>query len=248
MIKFEIAKGYEGLKESILDIQAIFEDNNNSIHKARNEIKIIEIDGKKLVVKAFKIPHIVNKIAYSFFRASKAKRSYENSLKIEEFVPPAIAYIEFFENNLLEKSYFISQNYDYDFTIREPISDKEFPNRDYIFKSFAEFTYHLHQKDILHKDYSPGNILIKKQNLGYEFKIIDINRMEFKKLTLDERLQNFSRLSIEDRDLTIIIKEYAKLISKDSDDLVQRALKYLHQHTKSHSRKKELKNKLRKKA
>ena len=39
----------------------------------------------------------MNQVVYSYFRDSKAKKSYENSLKIEKFVPKAFGYIEFYK-------------------------------------------------------------------------------------------------------------------------------------------------------
>ena len=46
------------------DIKTYFQDSNNSVHKARNEIKIINYENKDLVVKSFKIPNIINKIIF----------------------------------------------------------------------------------------------------------------------------------------------------------------------------------------
>jgi len=43
----------------------------------RNVIKIVTVEGEDLNIKAFKIPNIVNQIAYGFFRKSKARRSFE---------------------------------------------------------------------------------------------------------------------------------------------------------------------------
>ena len=66
----------------------------------------------------------------------------------------------------------------------------------------------MHEADIEHLDYSPGNILIKVISGNYVFKIVDINRMEFRNLNHTERLENFSKLWAKDEDLTIIVKFY----------------------------------------
>jgi serine/threonine protein kinase len=214
----------------ILNIRDYFNSSLNSIHKARNEIKIVEFEDEELVIKAFKIPNIINKIVYSFFRDSKAKKSYENSIKIINFVPKPIGYIEFFKFGLLNDSYFVSENFKYDLTIREPLLDINYPNKEDIFKQFAKFTFDLHQNNILHLDYSPGNILIKKDEDNYIFKVVDINRMQFRTLSLDERLKNFAKLWAKDEDLKIIIKEYAKLIDEDEEKCIDIALKYSQMH------------------
>ncbi len=59
----------------------------------------------------------------------------------------------------------------------------------------------LHKNNILHLDYSPGNILIKEADGRHIFKIVDINRMIFKNLSLDERLKNFYMLWAKDEDM-----------------------------------------------
>ena len=68
------------------DIRSYFRKSEQSIHKARNEIKILNYDNEQLIVKSFKIPNVFNKIVYTFFRDTKAKKSYENSMKIIKFV------------------------------------------------------------------------------------------------------------------------------------------------------------------
>ncbi len=222
------------------NIQNYFNTSQDSIHKARNEIKIIDFEGESLVVKSFKIPNIINKIVYTFFRDSKAKKSYENSIKIESFVPKSIGYIEFKKFGLIHESYFVSENFKYDFTIREPLLQADFKDKEEVFKTFARFTYQLHEQGIFHLDYSPGNILIKKENESYIFKIVDINRMEFRHLSLDERLKNFAKLWAKDEDLKIIIKEYSKLIESDEDDCIRIALKESQAHKDRKNAKKRL--------
>ena len=37
----------------------------------RNKIKLFELEGKTINIKSFKIPHLINKIAYKYFRKSK---------------------------------------------------------------------------------------------------------------------------------------------------------------------------------
>ncbi|MDD2699107.1 MAG: hypothetical protein PHF17_09930 [Arcobacteraceae bacterium] len=229
--------------EFLQQIRIYFFDATNSIHKARNEIKIINYNSQDLVIKSFKVPHLINKVVYAFFKDSKAKKSYENSIKIINFVPKPIGYVEFTKFGLVEDSYFISEHFKYDFTIREPLLDINFEDKNLVFKQFAKFTYDLHQNGIYHQDYSPGNILIKKEENKYIFKIVDINRMTFKELSLDECLENFAKLWAKDEDLKIIIKEYAKLVKEEEIDCISRALKYSQKHKNFKNFKKRLKGK-----
>jgi hypothetical protein len=228
-------------KDFLLNIRFFFNTNKETIHKARNELKIIQYNGMDTIVKSFKIPNIFRRVYYTYFRDTKSKKSYEYSLKIKDFTPNAIGYIEFYENKLLSDSYFISEKFEYNFTIREPLLEENFENREEVFKAFARFTFELHENEILHKDYSPGNILIKKIYDKFLFKIVDINRMEFRPLSLDERLLNFSKLWAQDIYLEIIVKEYARLINADEKECVSKAIKYNQKHKNKMNMKKRLK-------
>lgn len=223
------------------NITSFFEASSQSVHKARNELKVIDFENEKLLVKSFKIPHFINKIAYTFFRDSKAKKSYYNTLRLGQFAPEAIGYLEMKKHGLLERSYFVSARFAYDFTIREPLLDSHFPDREKIFRAFALFTAQLHEAGIEHLDYSPGNILIKATDDGYIFKIVDVNRMKFKNLTTRERLQNFSKLWAKDADLKIMIDAYADATSLNREEAWEIARKASQQHKDRKNFKKRLK-------
>ena len=243
MHKIIINNSFDFFKDFILEIQSRFNENTQTVHKARNELKIISFMNIQTIVKSFKTPNLLRRIIYTYFRDSKAKKSYDNSIKLQEFTPKPIGYIEFFKSRLINESYFISEKFEYDFTIREPLLDNTFKDREEIFKEFARFTFRLHQNNILHQDYSPGNILIKKENTGYIFKVVDINRMEFKELSLNDRLKNFNKLWANDEQITIIAKEYAILCSQDEDTCIATALYYNTKHKNKMRLKRRLKGK-----
>ena len=92
-----------------------------SIKRDRNTLKIFDLKKKKIVVKSFKVPNILNKIIYTFFRKSKAKRSYEYALKLVTNninTPKPIAYYETKKYFLLNKSYYVCEHIDYDIDAR----------------------------------------------------------------------------------------------------------------------------------
>ena len=226
--KLVVNDSFKHFKSFLENIKEHFAISKNSIHKARNEIKVINQNDVDLVVKSFKIPSFLNRVIYTFFRSSKAKKSYDYAIKIAAFTPKPIGYIEFYENTLLANSYFVSEKFDYSFTIRESLLDANFPNKEKIFKDFAKFSHSLHENEIYHLDFSPGNILIKEQNGEYIFKIVDINRMKFRPLCNELRMKNFSKLWAKDEDLKIIIKEYAKISGMNEDIAIKKALSYSH--------------------
>ena len=210
---------FNNFEEILLNIQDIFNSSDESIHKARNELKIIDLNGIKCVVKSFKIPHIVNRIAYTFIRDGKAKKSYINAVKLMELevnTPEPIGIIEFYNFGLLAESYFISIYEPYDFTIREVFHHKVDKHTE-ILKEFVNFTYSIHQKGVWHVDYSLGNILISKnKDHSFKFSLVDINRMVFKNIPAIDGLKNFNKFWAKDKnDLLIIAKEYASLSNID---------------------------------
>lgn len=103
MIKYKINPKYkEEFNPFLKHIKEHFSNNNQSIHKARNELKIIKHNNINTVVKAFKVPNIINQFAYAYLRGSKAKKSYENGMKLLQLdiaTPEPIGYIEFYSQD-----------------------------------------------------------------------------------------------------------------------------------------------------
>jgi hypothetical protein len=124
---------FSHLKTFVENIESHFQGSDVILHDARNQIRVVSFEGNNYVVKAFRVPNIVNRIAYRYFRGSKAKRSYDYSLKIgKQYTPEAVAYCEQHQGGLLGKSYYISCHFDYDFTIRPVLNDKTMQNRQQI--------------------------------------------------------------------------------------------------------------------
>lgn len=226
--KYTLNPEYKSLKKFLLNIKEIFTNADGTIHKARNELKIIDINGIKCVVKSFKVPHMLNRIAYTFFRDGKAKKSYNNAMKLISLkveTPQPIGVIEFYKFGLLSESYFISVYEPYAFTIREVFHHKV-ENIEEILKQFAKFTYYIHQKGVWHIDYSLGNILITPKDKIYKFSLVDINRMEFKKISGYEGLKNLNKFWAKNEyDLPFLAKEYAKIASLDEKKSIKIALR-----------------------
>ena len=245
--KLTINPHYESWRDFMLNIENFFHSSRESIHKARNELKVILYQNTDVVIKAFRVPNIINQLIYGNFRNSKAQKSYDNALMLFELgicTPRPIGYIEFYHYSLFKKSFFVTEKYHYDFTIREPLLDKNFPDRDNIFKAFAAFTLMLHNKGVYHKDYSPGNILIKKLEEGYEFCLVDINRMEFAPLDMKTKLFNFTKLWIDDEDLAFVMQQYCLLGGLDFKSLGMQAINLSNRYKASKEMRRKLKRKV----
>lgn len=184
----------------------------------RNTIKILNIDGVKVNIKAFKIPNIFNQIAYRFFRKSKAQRSFEYAKKLIELgigTPKPLAFFEYNTLLLFKKSFYLSEQQDCDLTYRELITDLNYPDYETILRAFTRFTYLLHEKGVQFLDHSPGNTLIKKNGNNYDFYLVDLNRMNFGELDFETRIKNFSRLTMYKSMVEIMSDEYSKCSGED---------------------------------
>ena len=163
IMKIVINPTYAILNSFVEGITSIFEFQGESIYKDRNKLKCYTIDGYHIVVKKFRKPHFINRIAYSFFRPSKAKRAYEFALKLLELgveTPAPIAFIEQYENGLFTYGYFISI-FENEYENIRDLMDGTQKDAD-LLKELSVYMADLHTNGILHLDMSPGNILFKK--------------------------------------------------------------------------------------
>lgn len=232
-VKYELSDDYGDFKKFLINIKDEFEASSSVIHRARNVLKVLDYQDKELVVKSFRKPGLINKFVYSFFKESKAKRSFDHAMKLKELgvnTPLPVGYVEFYKKGFLEESFFVTEKCDYDFTIREPLLDMHFKNRRKIFKDFVWFTYNLHKKKVYHKDYSPGNILIQYHDCCNEFILVDINRMDFRSLQYAEKIKSFIKLWPDDESLSFMLKIYAEYSKLDQEKMVSDGLKWLNKY------------------
>lgn len=192
-------------------------------------IKSFDVNGLKLNVKSFKVPNVFNSLVYKYIRPSKAKRSFEYASRLIDCgisTPFPIAYLENSSAFGLKSSYYISQHIDYDFEFRELIHKPQFPERNKILQQFSAFTFKLHENKVNFLDHSPGNTLITKDDSGYNFYLIDLNRMRFQTMIFDKRMHNFRRLWLSKTMIKVIAETYAKLYNKSYQETHDLMLKH----------------------
>ena len=228
-IKVVINEKYRQLEGFVDGLPLAFLQSGEVIYSGRNLIKIFEVDGFKLNVKSFKKPLLINQIIYGTLRKSKAERSFlyaHELIKRGFHTPEPVSYMELSRCNLLKYSLYISIHEDFDGMMRELYSGV-IDGREELLRQFALYTASLHDKKILHLDYSSGNILYKKNENNYSFYLVDLNRMTFDKpVSLDKACFNFRRLWGSDEMISFIVKEYAKARNFDEATCLRKTFNY----------------------
>ncbi len=225
-MKFVLNPSYYHLEDFIENLPQSFPTLGECIYKARNELRKFSYEGRWYVVKNYKVPLFINRIAYTFFRSGKACRAYEYALRLRAMgieTPAPVAYIEIKSGGLLWHSFFVSENCPYPRMMRE-FDGGGIAGREDILKAFAAFTVKLHEKGVLHLDYSAGNILFDKREEGIVFSILDLNRMRFVSMTPKQCLANFNRFCRDESVVRYVVSEYARLRGWDEEASIEEAL------------------------
>ena len=203
-------------KNFIAGVPAVFDKSGTLIHNARNQIRVFDINGTPVNVKKYCIPPIVNRLLYSVgWRSPKAVSTYRNALKILEkgfLTPRPYGYILEYKGGVLGYSYFISEQVQ---NLR-PMGYGEHPIE--LINALARFSADLHQKGLLHIDYTPNNILFAKKGNEYIFSLVDINRFHFYNQPVPIRavLTNLMKPFHDDEQLTEFVKAYSSYRGLDA--------------------------------
>lgn len=227
---------YSYIERFVNEIPAIFEKEGELIYKGRNVLKTFQIEDLTVVVKSFKKPHLPNKIVYTFFRQTKARRSFENAvllLEREILTPFPLAYIEEKQKGLLARSFYISVFEKGFREIREEMMGIG-GNENFV-RDLAFFISDLHKKGILQKDLSPGNILTQSKGQNNLFCLVDINRMLLKNnISKTERYKNFKRISEKVSIIDDLAENYADFCSYDKEETKKEIHKYISRYSKNY--------------
>ena len=215
--KYKISPKYYSLKKSILDSKKNFQSLGRMIKSGRNELKIVEINGEKFLIKSFQIPTSIKSYTYGNIFSSKAKRSFENAnLLLLKGIhsPEPVAYIEYYKGLQFQESYYISKYFPHDYdlsVIFKKYNDVNYSFHDWenLLNSFIRFTVDLHNKKIVHLDYNRRNVLILKQDSEYIFSLVDLNRMRFKTPSLISRMRSLQKITSNPQLIKMIARQYS---------------------------------------
>ena len=227
-INITINPTYQHLSDFIESLPSIFETEGELVYDERNQVRYFTIDGMKLVVKQFKKPMLHQRIDYTIFRPSKAKRAYLFGMKLLELVictPTPIAYIETYCKGLFCQGYLVT---DYCGDPDARILREEPDGHNELFEALAMYLVDCHEKGFIHGDTNLSNFLYHREGNGYHITTIDINRSHFFFFfSKKECLESLFRLTHVRPTLKRIVARYAALREWDEEAAVDIVVKKL---------------------
>ncbi len=171
-------------------------DSRNRVGKI--ELAVSETRTRTVVIKEFRTLG-VDKLK-SAFQPSKALKAWRgaSALLMKGFNTSCpVALLEKRTGRFVEQSFFISEMIEeveeirFLFPCLEPDKLKELLN------ALADYLSRIQSEGILHRDLSDGNILVKHDGDGYEFYLIDTNRIrEKKRVGALQQVKSLIRLGI----------------------------------------------------
>lgn len=254
---FIINPRYAALEDSLRSAITNFDASGTVIYKGRNTLKAFNIGECVFVVKKFKTLDFLKGVIYTFFRKTKARRSYENALTLQSRgidTPSPIAFIESKRCGLNSETFYICEHTDYR-EIAEELNVSEDFNES-LAEAYGRFAATLHEKGILHYDLNSGNVLFKSKlksesesEPDYHFQLIDINRMKFMPegtaVPMEDCLENLTLFTGNLKLHAFVAESYAKQRGFDINEFVAKASERKRIHDKAWRRRKAIAHPLR---
>lgn len=181
---------------------------------SRNQLYLFPSEYGALVVKCFCRPNVVNSVAYTTLRRSKACRSFLNSQALQHLgidVPAPLAYAEERRGIRLGRSWYLSKAVAGD-TIR---FYEMRPDCDPMLRALALSMLRMHLSGVLHKDFSPGNAIVhRKEDGDYLINYVDLNRMAWDVTDHAKQMRMFERINYSEMHTRRLARAYARLLPR----------------------------------
>ena len=231
-VRIRISEPYKAFDDQIAGVLGSLDHRGVTLQSGRNLVKRLSItgsDGKpmEVVVKSFAVPMRLRGFVYAHVRRSKAIRCMTNAKKLEEKginTPDPIACIEYHHVGCLRRSHYICRywHHDVDLTALLYRGAPHGPDTRVLLQQLAMFTAAQHDQGVVHLDYNPGNILVRARDGGFDFSLVDLNRLCFKQPGVADRIGALVRLTTIVDYLRIIGRRYAVLYGLEPDDFCRR--------------------------
>lgn len=193
------------------------------IYRGRNIVAVEPRTG--MCIKSFKCPGFFKGLIYGLFRAPKARRAFNNAERLISLgLPtpePYCALIEY-RGFLLGQSYYVCRYLEGWHDLR---GIEHRPDFEAIIHGLAALMLDLHRKHVFVKDFTQGNILFRrKAGEGYDFSMVDINRIDFDVDTRKELILNFGSVLDTRNGVGRLAAEYARQSDMDVEAFVAEVL------------------------
>lgn len=199
--QYTVAPEFAAFDGFVASLPQLFERGEGEvIYDGRNQLRRFTVGGQRLVVKAFRVPNLVNRIAYAWLRASKAERSYAYAARLRALgigSPAPVGWAAERVGLLLRRSYYACLESALPYCYKDVMAGTLEPDLERrALEAIGTTTARLHDSGMLHKDYSRGNILFGPGADGsIAVEVIDLNRIRFGTVSLEAGLANlFERL------------------------------------------------------
>ncbi len=227
-----IAEPYRDWRAQIEALPGRLDREGVSLHSGRNLIKRLELAGPdgasiEVAVKAFAVPARARGFVYANLRHSKARRCMINARRLAELgivTPEPVACIEHQSYRCLRESYYVCRHWPKDRDLTSLLYGGVPPAADAraLLEALAQFTVAQHDCGVLHLDYNPGNILVRSEGDGFEFALVDLNRLRFRPLHIGDRARGLAPLTTQKDCLGIIGRRYAGLCGAEPESFCAR--------------------------
>lgn len=231
-MKIVLSPEYQSMAEAVARLPLLMEQGGGDVvYDGRNRVCRFVVDGQRLMVKRFKRANAVQRVAYTFFRPTKAARAFRYAAEFNRrgiSTPAPVAYMEQRGSGLFTVGFFVSTEAPGIEASRLLREVPDYPSA--LAEAVARQVVFMHSRGVLHGDLNLTNFLCTEADGDYVFSMIDINRSRFTDgfPSRDACMDNLVRLTHR-RDLyEDLVRRYARQRQWDEASAVADALCRLH--------------------
>ena len=170
------------------------------IYRGRNLLYRTTLAGHAVIIKRFRCRGGYQRLLYRW-RSSKAQRSFHHAQALLDAgfcTPTPWAFAERRQGRELVDSVYICAWLPGCHEIRALLNNPDYPDRtDHLYR-VGQLVGRLHQAGILHRDLTPGNVLISDAKQPGRYDMVDLNRMQFGPVSPRRGLRNLVGLDPDD--------------------------------------------------
>lgn len=222
-ISYKITPGCESLAPTVMSLMShgvpsgarlIYDGPRNKVYRCALASTLrTPVSADEINIKVFCVPNVINRFVYGNLRDSKARRAFDNALELLRLgfgTPRPIAFVEESSLRVFGRSFYVSEQLSDEWrTLRDA---QNWPDLEEVCGALARFMLRLHHAGVWMKDFSPGNVMMRRRDGAIEFALVDINRMEFGVTDRRKLMSNFQCIfdTSDPAPVTLLASHYAQ--------------------------------------